>query len=225
MLEAKNLSKTYFTGDIETHALRSVDLEFKDGMFISIIGRSGSGKSTLLHLLSLLDSPTTGQVMVDGQDLNELNPKEQTLFRLTRFGYVFQDYAILEELTATDNIMIPLLMQGMDKAEAKEKAHEVLTRLGLGGRLENRPSQLSGGEQQRVSVARAIANTPKILFADEPTANLDSETSQVILDYFKELNKAGQTIIMVTHEKEYSDQTDREIRLEDGEIISDKSLS
>lgn len=226
MLEARNLSKTYYskTGEIATEALKQVTLSIQEGSFVAITGKSGSGKSTLLHLLSLLDRPTEGAVSLDGTDIHTLSHKEQTTFRLTRFGFVFQDYALLAELSATDNVALPLIMQGNDYATAAAKAHEVLSRLGLSERLNNLPSQLSGGEQQRVSVARALANKPRIIFADEPTANLDTETSMRMLTYLRELNDQGQTIIMVTHEKEYARRAEREIILSDGKLVEDRKV-
>ena len=224
MLKAKNLSKTYYTGEVATRALVDASFQIPEGQYTAITGKSGSGKSTLLHLMSLLDAPTSGTAWLDNIDMNTIPPGRQTEFRLHRFGFVFQDYALLGELTATDNVMVPLLMQGLPTDDARLKAHKVLERLGLGERFENRPSQLSGGEQQRVSVARAIAHDPEIVFADEPTANLDSETSQLILDYFRELNNNGQTIIMITHETEYARQTDRIIHMADGEITEDEQL-
>lgn len=222
MLEVNTLSKTYGSGEVATHALCDVSFTVEDGEFLAITGKSGSGKSTLLHLLSLLDTPTRGHVLLDGCDIHTLDTAAQTRFRLTRFGYVFQDYALLSELSATDNVMLPLLMQGYTRPDAVARAHDVLSRLGLAHRVNNRPGQLSGGEQQRVAVARAIANNPKLLFADEPTANLDSETSRVMLDYLRELNRGGQTILMVTHEEEYSRQAKRVLRLADGELVEDR---
>ena len=222
MLQADRLTKVYHTGAVETRALVDASFKVPEGQFLSIIGKSGSGKSTLMHLLSLLDTPTSGDVTIDGYCGCDMSFKQQTQFRLHRFGFVFQDYALLGELSATDNVAVPLLMQGNAKEQAREQSRVVLSRLGLGHRLDNMPNQLSGGEQQRVSVARAIAHNPRIVFADEPTANLDSETSQLIIDYFRELNDKGQTIIMVTHEEEYSQQTDRVLTLSDGEIVSDE---
>lgn len=222
MLEVNTLSKTYGSGDVATHALCDVSFTVADGEFLAITGKSGSGKSTLLHLLSLLDTPTHGHILLDGCDIHTLDASAQTRFRLTRFGYVFQDYALLSELSAADNVMLPLLMQGYTHQDAVARAHDVLGRLGLEHRVDNRPGQLSGGEQQRVAVARAIANNPKLLFADEPTANLDSETSRVMLDYLRELNRGGQTILMVTHEEEYSRQAKRVLQLADGKLVEDR---
>jgi putative ABC transport system ATP-binding protein len=222
MLTAQNLSKTYYSGAVAPRALTDVSFTVSEGEFLAIVGKSGSGKSTLMHLLSLLDVPTGGSVCYEGEDLAALTPSEQTRFRLERFGFVFQNYALLAELSATDNVIMPLLMQGVSMAAARDRAHQVLQRLGLGERLNNMPNQLSGGEQQRVSIARALANTPEVIFADEPTANLDSETSHVILNYFRELNEDGQTLIMVTHDEEYAQRADRIITLHDGEITADE---
>ena len=218
IIQTKNLRKTFTDGDKETHVLKGIDMEIKQGEFISIIGRSGAGKSTLLYQISLLDHPTSGEIIIDGKDVHDLSPEDRTRFRLDRLGYVFQDYALLPDLTATENVALPLLMQGMEKEKAYKRSREVLDQVGLQGKYDNIPSKLSGGQQQRVSIARAIAHNPAILFADEPTANLDNESSLLILKIFKELHKAGQTIVMVTHEKEYTSVADRVIEMKDGEI-------
>lgn len=221
MIKAENLFRKFKSGDTEIVALKGVSLEVKEGDFISIIGRSGSGKSTLLYQLSLLDHPSSGTVYIDGVDTALLTPEERTSFRLRDLGYVFQDYALVPELNAIENVIIPLLMQGMEDAEARKIGMDVLERVGLAHRAKNLPNQLSGGEQQRVSIARAIAHNPKILFADEPTANLDNDTSLTILEVFKSLHRAGQTIIMVTHEEEYTRFSNRVITLFDGNITKE----
>jgi putative ABC transport system ATP-binding protein len=224
MLEIKNLYKTFKSGDSEIHAVDDVSFLIPEGQFVSIAGRSGSGKSTLLYQLGLLDTPTSGVITIDGINASTLTEKERTSMRLATLGYIFQDYAILPTLTAIENVMVPLLMQGHSDMVAKKKAAKALERVGLGDRLHYLPSQLSGGQQQRVSIARAIGHEPKIVFADEPTANLDSETSRAVLDAFLELNRDGQTILMVTHEPEYAALTHRIITLADGKVISDKKL-
>ena len=183
------------------------------------MGRSGAGKSTLLYQMSLLDEPTSGDIIIDGKDTSLFSVEEKTLFRLSELGYVFQDYALLPEMTALENVALPLLMQNISEEQAYKESAEALIRVGLEKRLNSLPSKLSGGEQQRVSIARAIAHHPKILFADEPTANLDNESSRTVMDFFKELHKDGQTIIMVTHEPEYSKFAERIIHLDDGKII------
>jgi len=224
IIEAKNITKTYKSGDVVTHVLRGLDLSIKEGEWVAIMGKSGAGKSTFLYQISLLDEPTTGNIFVEGRDILEFSDTERTDFRLTELGYVFQDYALVRELSAIENVMIPILMKGTPREEAREISEESLTRIGLGDRLNNLPSQLSGGEQQRVSIARAVAQNPKILFADEPTANLDSITSDSIVDVFKEIHQSGQTIVMVTHEKEYTKYCDRIVYLEDGKIVSEEIL-
>jgi len=220
MIEVKNLIKSFRDGAGETRVLKGIDFSVTQGEFIAIMGRSGAGKSTLLYQMSLLDNPTSGEVRINGKDTHMMTEKEKVAFRLAQFGYVFQDYALLPELTALENVMLPLLMQNLTPAVAEERAITALERVGLGKRLNNLPSQLSGGEQQRVSVSRAIAHNPSILFADEPTANLDSESSATVMRIFTELHKAGQTIIMVTHEEEYAKYTERIVTLDDGKILS-----
>jgi putative ABC transport system ATP-binding protein len=219
MIEAKGLTKTYVNGSLSNTVLRDVSLQVNAGEFVAIMGRSGAGKSTLLYQLSLLDTPSSGMVMLDGIVTDTLSDRERTNFRLERLGYVFQDYALVPELSAVENTAVPLLMQGKSKQAAYQAATDALVRVGLSERINNLPSQLSGGEQQRVSIARAIAHNPSILFADEPTANLDIETSQSVLSIFRELHAAGQTIVMVTHEREYGEMAERIITLADGQIV------
>ena len=218
MIEVKNLVKTFKDGDSEIKALRGIDFRAETGEFVAIMGRSGAGKSTFLYQMSLLDEPTEGKVFIDERDTSLMSTSEKTFFRLSELGYIFQDYALLPEMTALENVALPLLMQGIPEKKAYARAAEHLRKVGLGDRLNNLPSKLSGGEQQRVSIARAIAHDPKILFADEPTANLDNESSIVIMNILKELHKEGQTIIMVTHEHEYSQFAQRIVHLDDGRI-------
>lgn len=222
MIKAKNLVRTFKDGDKETKVLKGIDFKADSGEFIVIMGRSGAGKSTLLYQLSLLDNPTSGEIIIEHHNTHEMTSEEKTLFRLTHCGYVFQDYALLPELTALENVVLPLLMQNLDSEKAYARATESLTKVGLSHRLNGLPSHLSGGEQQRVSIARAITNHPKILFADEPTANLDNESSSAVMEIFKSLNKEGQTIIMVTHEEQYAKMAERIIKMDDGMIVSDK---
>lgn len=219
MIEVKNLIKTFKDGERETRVLKGISLAVADGEFVAIMGRSGAGKSTLLYQMSLLDEPTEGDVLVEGRSTREMTGDEEVALRLEKFGYVFQDYALLPDLTALENVVLPLLMKGLANSEAKSVATAALAQVGLGARLGNLPGQLSGGEQQRASVARAIAHKPKILFADEPTANLDRESSDAIMDLFKKLHGAGQTLILVTHEDEYARFADRVVKLDDGRII------
>jgi putative ABC transport system ATP-binding protein len=220
MIKASDLWKTYTTGALTNTVLRGVSLEIAEGEFVAIMGRSGAGKSTLLYQLSLLDKPTKGAITLCGVDISQLDTHARTNFRLHKLGYVFQDYALVPELSAIENVAVPLLMQGKSKKDAYHFATEALKEVRLGERLTHLPNQLSGGEQQRVSIARAIAHQPKILFADEPTANLDSETALHMLEIFRALNKKGQTIVMVTHEREYGLMADRIISLHDGAITS-----
>lgn len=219
IISVKNLHKTYKTKDLETPVLRGIDLQILKGEFLGIMGKSGAGKSTLMYQISLLDHPTSGEIVLDGMNTETLSTEERTGVRLSLLGYVFQDYALIPELSAIENIIIPLLMQGKSMEDAKAIAEKTLEKVSLMHRRENKPSQLSGGEQQRVSVGRAISHNPKILFADEPTANLDSISGHSIIELFKELHDKGQTIVMVTHEEEYAKYCDRIIYLEDGKIV------
>jgi len=222
MIITKQLKKSFKDGEIETEVLKGIDLTIGTGEFVAIMGRSGAGKSTLLYQISLLDEPTSGDIFIDNRNTGVMTIEEKTKFRLEKLGYVFQDYALIPELTALENVILPLLMLGLPKNEAGEIAIEALAKVGLCNHLHQLPSQLSGGEQQRASIARAVAHKPEILFADEPTANLDNESSKAVMKIFNELHVSGQTIIMVTHEEEYSRATERIIRLDDGKIISEE---
>lgn len=221
MIRAEKILKKFQSGDSEIIAVNNISLNVEVGEFVSITGRSGSGKSTLMYQMSLLDQPDSGDIFIDNRKVSNLSAEERTKIRLEQLGYIFQDYALIPELSAIENVIVPLLMQGITHNDAYKKAKVSLERIGMGDRLDNLPSQLSGGQQQRVSIARAIAHEPKLVFADEPTANLDTETSEMVLKNFLELNRDGQTIIMVTHEPEYAALTHRTITLADGQIISD----
>ena len=219
IIEVKDLVKTYKVGEIETRVLKGVNLSVKRGEWLAIMGRSGAGKSTLMYQMSLLDDPTSGEIIIDGRATESLEDREKVRMRLYTFGYVFQDYALMPELTAMENIILPLLMEKKSFPRAQKLAIDALEKVGLGHRINNLPSQLSGGEQQRVSIARSIAESPQILFADEPTANLDRESSRQIMKIFTDLHHEGQTIIMVTHEAEYGELAERVIVLDDGQIV------
>lgn len=221
MIKINNLTKKFQSGDQTIYAVNDLSFEVPEGQFLTITGKSGSGKSTLLYQLGLLDNPTSGSLFIDGVDTATLEESDRTMIRLNDLGYIFQDYAILPSLTALENTMLPLLMQGLSQPDAEIKARLALDRIGLLDRINNLPSQLSGGQQQRVAIARAIAHSPKVIFADEPTANLDSETSGSVIKAFLELNKEGQTIIMVTHEPEYAKMADRTIVMTDGKMTQD----
>ena len=220
MIETRNLKKSFQNGTSVTEVLKGIDLKVKEGEFIAIMGRSGAGKSTLLYQMSLLDEPTSGEIVIDGHIAQNMSNDEKTLFRLSELGYVFQDYALIPELNALENVALPLLMKGVPKVKAYKQASDALDRVKMSAHLEQLPSQLSGGEQQRVSISRSIAHNPKILFADEPTANLDNESSRIIMDIFLALHKEGQTIIMVTHEEEYGRSAEKVVKIDDGKIIS-----
>lgn len=218
MIKVVNLTKIY-PGKIPTQALRGVSFNIKKGEFVAVMGRSGSGKSTLLHQLGLLDTPTEGQIQIDEADVMKFSDSDKTKYRLEKLGYVFQEYALIAELTALENVYLPALALGSNHDGYKKRAFEMLEIVGLRERVEHYPNELSGGEQQRVAIARALINKPKILFADEPCANLDSLSSRLVLELFKKLNKElGQTIVMVTHEPEDEKFVDRVIWMKDGLI-------
>ncbi|MBU0531943.1 ABC transporter ATP-binding protein [Candidatus Micrarchaeota archaeon] len=203
---------------IEVHALRGVDLQVFQNDFISIIGPSGSGKSTLLHIMGLLDTPTSGKRYIDGIETSQMNEDEQASVRGNKIGFVFQTFNLISSLTALENVELPLLLRTGDGKKRKEKAIQLLERVGLGDRLDHRPSQLSGGQRQRVAIARALVNDPEIVLADEPTGNLDSKTGHEILGILKGLHEEGRTIIIITHDEYIAKVTKRMVRLKDGKI-------
>ena len=216
MIRVKDLHKVYGSIASGTHALRGVNLWVKAGEFVAIMGRSGSGKSTLLHLLGLLDKPTRGQIFIDSRDAMALSEEQRTSFRLRRLGYVFQEYSLVSEMSILENVYLPAVCLGRG-GNYEKRARGLLETVGLGHRLTHYPSEVSGGEQQRAAIARALMNEPAILFADEPTASLDAGSARTVLELFRKLNQhLKQTIVMVTHEPEDGKFVDRIIRLEDG---------
>ncbi|WP_342770903.1 MULTISPECIES: ABC transporter ATP-binding protein [unclassified Methanoculleus] len=223
MIEARDLRKIYRMGSVEVAALKGVSLAIDDGEFVGIMGPSGSGKSTLLHQLGLLDTPTSGSIVISGTDVSRLDDEGRTLFRLMHLGYVFQDYALVTDLDVLENVAISAIVRGRPVDECYAAAREVLERVGLGRRLHHLIGELSGGEQQRVSIARALVNTPAIVFADEPCANLDTENSRTVLDLFRRINRdLGQTIVMVSHEPWHMDYFDRIVFMKDGLLDTER---
>ena len=219
MISVKNLKKEYIVGKVSVQAVKDVSFDIKEGEFVIIYGSSGSGKSTILHLISLIDEPTTGTVFLNGKNVSELSESSKTKIRLKKFGYVFQEYNVVPELTALENTFLPGLMTDVSKQELVSKAKRLLIYLGLESRLSHTPAELSGGEKQRVSIARSLINDPKIIFADEPTANLDSVTSEMIINLFKKLNlEMKLTVILVTHNPSFLDYADKIIYMQDGLI-------
>ena len=216
MILVKDLHKTYGKSRVATHALKGVSFEIEAGEFVAIMGRSGSGKSTLLHILGLLDIPTRGDITIDKKNILTLSEVEKTRFRLERLGYIFQEYSLIPEMNILENVYIPAVCLGNGNGY-QHRALELLDIVGLGERAKHYPNQVSGGELQRASIARALINRPKILFADEPTASLDITSAKIILELFKKLNREmKQTIVMVTHEPEDQQYVDRVIYLRDG---------
>jgi putative ABC transport system ATP-binding protein len=220
MIQGRDLFRIYGRGNTAVHALDGVSFEIGRGEFVGVMGASGSGKSTLLHLVGLLDRPTTGTLTIDGSNVGALNERERTLFRLNRLGYVFQDYALVPELTAQENVYLPSMVRGMASRECSLVCTEILDLVGLGNQVNRLPGEMSGGEQQRVAIARALVNKPSIILADEPCANLDTQNSRNILELIQKLNKdLNQTIVMVSHEEWHKQYFDRIILMSDGKIM------
>ena len=225
ILQAEGLYKSYRLGAADVKVLKGVDLAVRSGEFISIVGASGSGKSTLLHILGALDRPDKGTVRFEGSDLKNIGNGELNRFRNKRVGFVFQFYHLLDELNVLENVFLPAMVSKstigwlLSRKQAKNRAKELLSQLGLSERAEHKPYQLSGGERQRVAIGRALMNEPKILLADEPTGNLDSQTGNSIMKVFEALNKAGQTIVMVTHDERIAHKAGRIIMLTDGKVV------
>lgn len=221
MITVKDLSKVYRTDEIETLALENVNLDIREGEFVSIMGPSGCGKSTLLNMLGLLDAPTTGSIEIDGQKTGSMKDKQLAAFRNRTLGFVFQSFHLIPTLSVLDNVELPLLYRHVPSKERRRAAEEVLARVGLSHRMKHFPSQLSGGQCQRVAIARAIIGNPKIILADEPTGNLDSKMGAEVMDILHGLNRDdGRTIVMVTHNEEQARQTSRIIRFFDGHQIN-----
>ena len=223
MIEITDLRKIYRMGNVEVKALDGVTLDIEKGEFLGIMGPSGSGKTTLLHMLGLLDMPTSGKIVIDGMDISHFTDYEKTMFRLYKLGYVFQDYALVPDLTVMENVSLPaMLRKDRTEEQTKQDSFSILQKIGLCERRDHLPRELSGGQQQRVSLARAMVNKPEILFADEPCANLDTENSQIVLELFKEINESmHQTIVMVSHEDWHKEYFHRIVRMRDGKIVSD----
>ncbi|HIK29614.1 MAG: ABC transporter ATP-binding protein [Oscillatoriaceae bacterium SKW80] len=219
MVQLENVSKVYGVGNTEVHALNDVNLTIEKGEYCSIMGASGSGKSTAMNIIGCLERPSSGKYYLDGVDVAELEDADLARIRNLKLGFVFQQFHLLPQLTALDNVMLPMVYAGVPKKERRERAMEALIRVGLEQRLYNKPNQLSGGQQQRVAIARAIVNRPVLLLADEPTGALDSKTTQEIIDIFSQLNACGITIIMVTHEPDVARRTRRVIWFRDGRVI------
>lgn len=225
MIICKGLTKIYKNGDVETAALKDVSFKIEKGEFVSIIGPSGSGKSTLMHILGALDNPTDGEYSLDGQEVSRLNDDELSDLRRNKIGFVFQSFNLLPRTTVLRNVMLPLLYSGLSSAQRETRARECLKYAGMEeSKFMNLSNQLSGGQMQRVAIARSLINNPAIILADEPTGNLDTKTSQIVMEAFQELNRKGHTIILITHEKEIAAYANRIISVRDGIIEKDTAV-
>ena len=220
LIELTDVTKRYRVGEQDIRALDGITLTIEQGEYAAIIGPSGSGKSTLMHLLGCLDIPTTGKVVIDGVDVSRASDGKLAEMRNAKIGFVFQSFNLLGKFTVLENVELPMIYSGVSKKERRERAIAAVDRVGLLNRAKNTPLQLSGGQMQRVAIARALVNDPKIVFADEPTGNLDSTTGASILQLFRELSQQGRTIVLVTHDSEIADNAPRRIELRDGKVVS-----
>jgi putative ABC transport system ATP-binding protein len=225
LVELRNVSKIYRLGDEEIRALDDVTLDIEAGEFISIIGPSGSGKSTLMHILGCLDSPSRGTIRLDGTMIQDASPRELASMRNRKIGFVFQFFNLLPKLNVLQNVELPMIYSGISGKDRRDRSLNALEQVGLANRAKHRPSQLSGGQQQRAAIARALVNNPRIIFADEPTGNLDSHTGEAILQLFRKLSQEGRTIVLVTHDPEIAAVTPRRIEIRDGKIASKLDLT
>jgi len=223
MIELENITKVYKMGKVEVPALRGVSLSIKGGEMVAIVGASGCGKSTLMNIIGFLDKPTLGRYLFDGADVSRLSDNKLAEMRNKKFGFVFQEYNLLSRASALANVELPLIYGG--GRHKRQQAMEALERVGLGARAKHKPTELSGGEQQRVAIARALVNKPDVILADEPTGNLDSVSTNQIISVFRNLNQEGITVVLVTHEMDIAEQTQRIIRLYDGKIVSDEKVT
>lgn len=221
IINVKDIKKSYTVGTQEVNALRGINLSVEKGEFISIMGPSGSGKTTLMNIIGCLDTPSSGEYELNGSLVSKLEDDELARIRNKEIGFVFQSFNLLAKNSVLENVMLPLKYAGFEKSEAVKKSNEVIDKVGLSDRLAHTPAELSGGQQQRVAIARALVNKPSIIFADEPTGNLDSKTGKEVMNIFKELNASGQTIILITHEESIANQSNRIITIKDGLIKSD----
>ena len=221
IINVKDIKKSYIVGTQEVNALRGINLSVEKGEFISIMGPSGSGKTTLMNIIGCLDTPSSGEYELNGSLVSKLEDDELARIRNKEIGFVFQSFNLLAKNSVLENVMLPLKYAGFNKSEAVKKSNEVIDKVGLSDRLAHTPAELSGGQQQRVAIARALVNKPSIIFADEPTGNLDSKTGKEVMTIFKELNASGQTIILITHEESIANQSNRIITIKDGLIKSD----
>lgn len=221
LIHARDLRKTYHVGDQVVHALDGLDLDIHANEYVALMGPSGSGKSTLMNMLGCLDSPTSGSYILNDQDVSRLEDDALADIRNREIGFVFQTFNLLPRYTALENVALPMVYAGMGKAERMARAEEVLHQVGLGDRMDHRPNELSGGQRQRVAVGRALVMKPSIILADEPTGNLDTATSQEVMELFGDIQKAGNTVILVTHEEDIAAYAQRTIRLRDGRVESD----
>ncbi|RFP61325.1 MAG: ABC transporter ATP-binding protein [Limnothrix sp. CACIAM 69d] len=222
VIQLSEIYKIYGSDNTEVRALNGVNLVVDSGEYCSIMGASGSGKSTMMNVIGCLDSPSSGRYQLDGIDVAELNEKDLATVRNRKLGFVFQQFHLLPQLSALENVMLPMVYAGVPSGERRQRALDALGRVGLGNRVNNRPNQLSGGQQQRVAIARAIVNRPIMLLADEPTGALDTKTTQEVLDIFEELNQSGMTVVMVTHEPEVARRTHRVVWFRDGQVLHDR---
>ncbi|MCT4566086.1 MAG: ABC transporter ATP-binding protein [Maledivibacter sp.] len=221
MIVMKDIRKTYKTGALEVEVLKGISIVVEQGEFVSIIGSSGSGKSTLMNIMGCLDTYTAGEYLLDSKDINAYDEKELAIVRNKKIGFIFQKFNLLSKLNAYENVELPLLYRGIDKDERKTRVLESLKMVGLGDRLKHRPSEMSGGQQQRVAIARALAGKPPLILADEPTGNLDSKSSEEVMDMLVDLNKKGITIVLITHDNEVAKLANRIIEIKDGEIVDE----